>query len=232
MVNASIRRAALSVLLCWFSAVPVARAQDDSRISFAAGAGSLTIKADHAEGTRSLAAAGVGVRLTPWADLEGEVGWVPGAVTHTFSGPLIAFGPPATSVADFESRAVIARTTQRRETRALFSLGVRLHPSAPALVRPYAVVGLTGHAVRDTRQIEILRLPPGVAREDVDRALPAEAAWTRNVGGITVGGGVEIAVTRRLSLLPDVRYVYGSFGDEINNALRTTVHVAWRLENR
>ena len=216
-------------LLCWSALVANASAQTASRISIAAVAGSLSVDADQTEGTRPTAGAVIGVRLRPWADLEAEAGLAPGVVTRTFSGPLIAFGPPSPSFEDFESRAVIARTTQRRETRALFSIGVRLHPSAPARVRPHVFTGLTGYYVRDTRLIEILRLPPGVTQQDVDRALPVEAPSTRNVGGITVGGGVEIAITRRLSLMPDVRYDYGSFGDEINNTLRTTLRVAWRF---
>jgi hypothetical protein len=219
----------VSTLLCCLAAVLDADAQAESRISIAAAVGALTLTADHAQGTRPMVGGGIGVRLQPWADVEGTLELAPGAVARTFSGPVIAFGSPSINASDVESRAVVARTTQRRETRALWSIDVRLHLSRPARVRPYGVVGLTGHWVRDTRQVEILRLPPGVTQADVDRALPAEAAWTRNVGGITAGGGVEIAVTRRLSLLPDLRCNYGSFGDEINNALRAGVRLAWRF---
>jgi len=36
-------------------------------------------------------------------------------------------------------------------------------------------------------------------------------------------------VSPHLWVAPDVRYDYGSIGDEINNALRTTVRVGWRF---
>jgi hypothetical protein len=217
------------VLLGWLAAAGDAGAQTASRISLAIAAGAITVDADQAEGTTALGGVAVGVRLRPWVDLEAEVGLAPGAVTREFTGPLIAFGPPASSFDEFESRAVIARVTQGRETQAVYAVGVRLHPPSQRRVRPEAFVGLTGHRVRDTRRVEVLALPPGVSQADVDRALPSEPPWTRHVGGVTVGGGLAIALTPRLSVTPDVRYDFGSFGDEINNALRTTVRVTWHF---
>ena len=40
---------------------------------------------------------------------------------------------------------------------------------------------------------------------------------------------LAIAVTPRLSIVPDLRYDYGSIGDEINNALRVSVRLQWRF---
>jgi hypothetical protein len=38
-----------------------------------------------------------------------------------------------------------------------------------------------------------------------------------------------MALTRRLAIVPDIRYNYGSFADEINNALHSTLRVRWRF---
>ena len=217
-----------ALLLCCLVSVP-ARAQPDGRGHMAAVLGTLAVDADQVEGSRPLAGAAVGLRLRPWVDLEVEVGFAPGTLTREFTGPLIAFGPPSASFEEFESRAVIARTIQSRETRALFSIGVAFHAATTRRIRPRAFVGLTGHRVRDSRRIEVVTLPPGVTQADVDRALPLQSPWTRNVGGVTIGGGLAIALSDRLSVIPDVRYDYGSFADEINTALRPTVRLAWQF---
>jgi hypothetical protein len=217
-----------ALLLCGLGAAP-AWAQEAPRAYLAAVTGILIIDADHVEGSRPLAGVAWGRRIRSWADLEVEIDLAPGTVTREFTGPLIAFGPPSTTFEEFESRAVIARVIQSRETAALLSIGVALHaPSAPRF-RPRAFVGLSGHRMRDGRRIEVLSLPPGVTQAEVDRALPAEPPRTRTVGGLTLGGGVEIAIRRNLSVTPDVRYDYGSVGDEINNALRVTARLAWRF---
>jgi hypothetical protein len=215
------------VLLCCLAAP--ARAQEESRVYLAAVAGALTVDADQVKGSRPLVGAALGLRLRSWADLEAEIGLAPGTLTREYTGPLIAFGPPSSAFEDFESRAVIARTILSRESRAIYSIGVALHPPSAARFRPRAYIGLTGHRVRDVRRIEVLRLPPGVTQADVDRALPAEPPWTRNVGGLSIGGSLVIALSDRLSVMPDVRYDYGSFTDEINNALRATVRLGWRF---
>jgi hypothetical protein len=219
----------VSALLLGWLAAPVRAQTEPGRRSLAAVTGAIVIDADQAAGTRPFAGGALGIRLARWADLEIEGGWAPGVVTRAFTGPLIAFGPPSATSEEIESRAVIARVTQERESRGLMSVGVILHPSRRTRFRPRAFVGLTGHWVRDTRKIDVVSLPPGVTQAEVDRALPLEPPWTRNVGGVTVGAGVEISVGRRVALVPEFRYDYGSFTDEINNAMRGMLRVAWQF---
>ena len=57
----------------------------------------------------------------------------------------------------------------------------------------------------------------------------APRSSTRNIGGPTIGANLAIALTPQLSIVPDVRYDYGSIGDEINNTLRTSVRMQWRF---
>ena len=57
--------------------------------------------------------------------------------------------------------------------------------------------------------------------------MPEQAPFLRELGGLTIGGSVGFAVTRHLSVAPDLRYDCGSIGDEINGTLRTSVRVLW-----
>ena len=57
---------------------------------------------------------------------------------------------------------------------------------------------------------------------------PTETS-TRNVGGLTVGVNLRVMITRHLGLVPDLRYDYGSIGDEKENTLRPSVRVLWRF---
>ena len=98
--------------------------------------------------------------------------------------------------------------------------------------------GTTPHARPDRRADKSARARPDGLHADLDPgghrpAHPAVVGRTessaRNIGGPTIGGQLAIAVTPRLSIVPDVRYDYGSIGDEINNTLRVSARVQWRF---
>ena len=207
-----------------------AAAQDRERIAVSAVSGALTASADHVDGTVPTFGISVSVPLRPWIDLEGEFGVAPGTLRREYTGWLTSFAPPGSPRDVVEANAVITKTIDERTTEWLFSVGVLLHSSrSEARVRPQLYLGLTGHQVRDDHRLEHLVLPPGVTLEDVERRLPAQPPWHRNLGGLTVGAGVALALTRQLAVVPDVRYDYGSIGDEINNALRSSVRIRWRF---
>jgi opacity protein-like surface antigen len=51
--------------------------------------------------------------------------------------------------------------------------------------------------------------------------------FMRNIGGLAFGAGTAYRLTPHLSLGGDVRYDYGSIGDEINNVWRPSLRSTW-----
>jgi hypothetical protein len=94
---------------------------------------------------------------------------------------------------------------------------------------PRVFAGVANLHTSDRTVYEHLLIPSGVTLEQVNRAMPQQDWQSRNLGGPSFGGSLSIAITPRLSVVPDVRYDYGSIGDEINNALRTSIRVLWRF---
>jgi hypothetical protein len=60
-------------------------------------------------------------------------------------------------------------------------------------------------------------------------ARPHVETGTRNIGALTVGANVAVMITRHFGVVPDLRYDYGSIGDEKENSLRPSVRVIWRF---
>ena len=212
-------------LLGW--AAP-ASSQPFRDVSVAASVGALTMDADFVDGSQNLFGIAAIVPLRPFLDLEAEVGRSR-RFTREYDGHSVSFAPPGSSREEIERLSVLSRFTHRRESRWLGSIGVAFHSRRASRVQPRLFVGLTGHHVVDTSEERTLRLPPGVSQEQVDRTMPGNTPWPRNVGGLTVGGSIRLAMSSRVWIAPDVRYDYGSIGDEINNALRTTVRLGWRF---
>jgi hypothetical protein len=207
-----------------------ATAQDRDRGSVSIVAGALTLSADQVDGTVPTVGVAATLPLKPWIDLEGEFATATGTHRREYTGWLTSFAPLGSPRDVVEAHAVITRTINERKTDWLFSVGVLLHSSTSAWrVRPQLYLGLTGHQVVDHTRLEHLVLPPGVTLAEVERRLPPQPPRHRNLGGPTAGVGVVIALTDWLAVVPDVRYDYGSIGDEINNALRSTVRVRWRF---
>jgi len=212
-------------LLGW--AVP-ASSQPFRDVSIAAAIGALSMDTDAVSGTGPVLGISAVLPLQPFLDLEAEVARS-GRFTRQSDGSSVSFAPPRSSRDEIERLSVLTRFINQRESRWLGSIGVTFHPPRAMRIEPRLFVGLTGHQVFDTRELQTLRLPPGVTQEQVDRLMPGDPPWSRNVGGLTVGGSVRIALTSRVWVAPDLRYDYGSIGDEINNALRTTARVGWRF---
>ena len=81
--------------------------------------------------------------------------------------------------------------------------------------------------MRDTTHYTPVTIPDGVDPLNPNVVAREESA-VRNLGALTIGANVAVAVTPRLAVVPDLRYDYGSIGDEINNTLRVGVRVVWR----
>jgi hypothetical protein len=125
---------------------------------------------------------------------------------------------------------VVTRFIKEREGGNTISLGMVFHPRLPwRRLSPRVFAGVSSHRTAERTVYEHVSLPPGVTLEQVNRVMPQEDSRRRHLGGPSVGGSMGIALTQRLWIVPDVRYDYGSIGDEINNALRTSMRLHWRF---
>ena len=164
--------------------------------------------------------------MTPWLDLEVDVLHSSGVLTRDHTGPSIAFGSANAAPTEF----VITRFIHEREGGNTISIGTSFHPPTSwGRFTPRVFAGVSSHHTRDRTVLEHVTIPAGVTLEQVNRAMPPQDWQSHNLGGPSVGGSLSIAVTQRLSIVPDVRYDYGSIGDKINNALRTSIRVLWRF---
>jgi hypothetical protein len=224
----TITAAAIAVLNA--TAVP-ALAQPSNRGYVGASVGSFGLSADKAEGTSAAAGFVGGFRATPWLDVEGELAIPSSPFTRSYGDAntlSLAFGQPGASREELERSGIWLRYDHRREVAATFSGVAVFHPSQPMRVTPGLIVGVTNHRVRDSTVYTPLRIGPAVDPSNPN-ASPRTESGTRNLGALTVGANAAIAVTGRLAVVPDVRYDYGSIGDEINNSLRASVRVLWRF---
>jgi hypothetical protein len=213
------------------AAVGPAQAQSAPRLSAGVTVGNSRTTADQVDGSQPTVGVAVAFRATPILSIEGEVARPTGVVSRQYSGQSISFATdPTLSREELERTFVVTQFTNERRTAALVSAGVVFHPrDAIGRVTPRLFLGVANHSVTERRTLVHLSLPPGVTMEQVNRAMAPETTWRRQLGGPTVGGSVAVRVTDQLSVVPDIRYTYGSIGDEINNWLRSSVRVMWRF---
>jgi hypothetical protein len=218
---------AAGVAVLWWTDVALGQGLE-TRAYIGVLAGPYHTTADHVSGTLSSVGVTGGVRVLPWLDVEVDVLQSIGLLTREYTGPSIAFpgsGPVATA-----SEFVVTRFIKEREGGNTISLGMVFHPRMPwRRLSPRVFAGVSSHRTAERTVYEQVSLPPGVTLEQVNRVMPQEDSRTRHLGGPSVGGSMGIALTQRLWIVPDVRYDYGSIGDEINNALRTSMRLLWRF---
>lgn len=208
-----------------------ALAQDQGRFYLGAGLGGFRVSADPVDGTSPAASIVGGVRLLPWLDLEADV-TVPSEVFTRSYGSTdelsLSFAPPGSSREEIERMGIWLRYDKQRDVTMSFSTVVIFHPSEKLRVSPGVVVGITSQRVQDRTDYTPLRLGAGLPPDH-----RYASAWTesgsRVMGALTCGGQLRIAVTRHFTIVPDLRYDYGSIGDEINNTLRVSVRTMWKF---
>jgi hypothetical protein len=190
--------------------------------------GSFSVSADEVDDRSAASGLVVGTSITNWADVELE--WVIPAdpFVRLRTARLISFAPRGASRDEIERLAVVSRIDHRREVTSNVSGVVIFRAPLRHRVRPGVLVGATNQRATTVTAIVPISIPEGVNPLDPNVVAREERA-SRNFGAITFGGNVSIALTRHLDVVPDLRYDYGSIGDEINNAFRTSVRLLWRF---
>jgi hypothetical protein len=203
-------------------------AQSSFRPYAGASVGAFDISADDVDGKSASAGLLAGVPVSRFVDLELDIQLPTSTFTRSYVGVLESLAPPGSSIAEIERLSVHTRVEKRRDVSANVSVVAVIHPPRTSRVVPALVVGVANQHSRNRTIYTPVRIPEGLDPQH-RAARPSDESATRNIGGPTVGGQVAIAITRQLWIVPDVRYDYGSIGDEINNALRTSVRMVWRF---
>ena len=188
------------------------------------------IDADFSEGTQAASGVFGSAIVLDWLDIEGEVIIARGDVVRQYTGTSVSFAPGGSTRDEVERLAVVTRFTNTRQTESIASIAAAFHPrDTGGRVQPRLLLGIASHRIRDRRSVEHLSLPVGVTLEQVNRMMPAEEIHRRQIGGVSLGADVIIRMTGRFAVAPAVRYDYMSIGDEINNALRSSMRLMWRF---
>jgi hypothetical protein len=192
--------------------------------------GTVTTDSDAVDGTQSSAGAFVVVPVSVWLGVEVELAGIGGTLRREFTGSLISFAPAGSPRDVIDALAVTSRVITERQADWLLSGGVRIVPwRSTGRLRPHLFAGVTNIRAREVERYEHLAIPAGYTLADVERTLPQQPPRVRHLGGLTAGAGLALRLTARLSVAPELRYDYGSLGDEINNTLRTSVRVQWQF---
>jgi hypothetical protein len=208
-------------------AIP-AGAQTTLRPYVGAGIGAFRVSADEVDGTSASPGLLAGVAVSRYVDVEFELLLPTGTFGRSHTGPSISFAPQGSSRDEIERLAVVTRTDRYREIAHNMSVVAIIRPPLTSRVVPGLILGVANQHTRQRTVYTPVSIPPGVDPMHPSVALHEERS-TRNLGGPTFGVNLSIALTRQFQLVPDVRYDYGSIGDEINNALRTSVKMVYRF---
>jgi hypothetical protein len=217
------------VLLMVVSLPLEAFGQSSRRFYLGGLAGSHRESADFANGTAATAGVAGGVWLTRTLGVEAEVSRPTGSFIHEYEGFSSSFAGPGSTREEIERLAVYSRFTHQRTVQWLVSAGVvhavEFHPRWSS--RLFA--GVTNRRVEERSVFSPLRYPPDVDPERLATVRVTDDRFRINLGALTLGGGVAFAITENVSAAPDLRFDYGSVGDEINNGLRTSLRVMWNF---
>ena len=219
--------AASSVIVCLAASTGLAQSRERFYVGTAIGA--FHVSADGVNGTSAAGSVLGGIAVTPWLDVEIDIAVPTSAFTRTYGGDAlsVSFAPAGSSREEIERFGVWLRYDNRRDVSASISSVAIFHPSS-GTVKPGFIVGVTNQRVRDRTEYTPVTVGPGL-----DPAHPYASARIETVshseGALTIGANIAIALSRHISIMPDLRYDYGSIGDEIDSALRSSVRVLWRF---
>jgi hypothetical protein len=217
----------LSALL--LVAPAVVHAQPRGRLSVGPTLESYAVSADDVGGTTAATGIVLNVRVNPLLDFEAELLKPIGTLSREYTGTSFSVAPPGASLEEIQRLAVVTRYSYERRVDAVLSFGAAFHPRrAESRFEPRLFTGITTHFARSTASREPLRWPAEITREEVLRRQPADH-MSRAIGSLTFGASLAIDLTRRLVVVPDIRYDYGSIGDEINNVTRGGVRFMYRF---
>lgn len=228
--NSWLARALAAAFIVIGAAVGTSDAQPLSPFYAGAGVGAFSVSADALDGHTASAAFIAGAALRPWLDIEAEVVVPRGQFSRSYGGDALSlsFAGPDASASERDRLGVRLRYDTTRDVDVTLSAVAIVHRAIGPRTDVGLVVGVSGTRVHDRTSYT-----PVVIGAGVDPNHPSVRARTeataRTIGGPTVGALLAFRVTEHLTVGPDIRYDYGSLGDEINNTLRSSIKLRWRF---
>lgn len=217
--------AILVVVLC----SPDASAQVSDRLYTGLSLGSNFVTADPIDASRvGAVGAVVGIRLRPSISVQFEVEQGFGKLSRVYEGIGTSFAGPNATREEIERLGVYQRFEHYWNPRVGWSGLVVWRDAQPRRIGVALFGGVTATRYRERLRITTLRVPAGVDPDS--RAIqPSSLDVHQMRGGLTGGLMVPITLAGRVVLAPEVRYIYGSFGDEIYKVFGSGVRVLWRF---
>jgi hypothetical protein len=219
----------LLISLFAFAAAP-AGAQQAGRPYLGLTVGTHVQRSDEVDGSSAAAGVVAGIPLSARWTLEVDAGRPATTFARDRSGKSQSFAPAGSTFEEFERLAVTERFYYQRQITSSISVGAVFQQPLHRRLTLRLFLGVTNHHARERLRTSIVAMPEGVDPERLSRLGSTDQVYSRNIGGPTLGAGVSIALTRHLAIAPDIRYDYGSIGDEINNAWRTSLRTIWTFQ--
>ena len=192
---------------------------------------SYIVSADDVEGAMPGAGVGIAIPVNALLDFEAELVRPIGVVRREYSGYGYSFAPQgSTSLEEFERYGVFLRYTNERRIDSVLSFGATFHPRvSSSRFQPRLFAGVTTHFASERHLLEPLHWSPLLTAEQRRQIRTEDNRSRRALGSLTLGVSLAYAMTSHLVVMPDLRYDYGSIGDEINNTGRLGVRVLYRF---
>jgi Outer membrane protein beta-barrel domain len=223
-----------AVAVSWLMVMCIAEgragAQPLSRFYVGGAAGVFSVDADAVSGRSASGGVAAGVAVKPWLDLEADLVIPTAAFTRTYGSDSLSlsFAPAGAPQEEHERLGVWTRFDTMREVTASVSGAAIFHAPVAHRVDIGFIAGVTAARVRDRYEYTPVRIGTGV-----DPSHPSVRArvetHARFIGAPTIGVNLGLSLTPHLTLVPDLRYDYGSIGDELNNTLRSSIRVLWHF---
>ena len=207
----------------------VVDAQPASRFYVGATATAQQVSADDVDSGSFMALGGVvGVRLTRAFSLEFETTRGFGEISRSDTGSFLSFAGPGATREEIQRLAPAMRHDTTWKPGLGWSALSMWRTTEPRRVGFAAFGGVTATHYEERSVMTVLAIPAGVDKTEAElhRMLP-DGQVSRWRGGLTGGVLVPIRMTRQLSVAPEVRFTYGSFGDEKYTSLRGGARLLW-----
>jgi hypothetical protein len=206
-----------------------AAAQNPERLYAGVTVGSNYTSADDVDAAAVGAFGGtIGFKLSPAVSVQFDLTRGFGELTRQYEGIGVSFAAPDASREEIERLGVYQRFDRDWKPKVGWSAVVVFSDPRPGRARAAVFAGVSDTHFRERYSITTLRVPDGV--DPNSRSIqPSHEIHNTHRGGPTVGAMVAIAVSHQVSIAPEIRYTYGSIGDEIYNVFSTGIRTLWRF---
>lgn len=220
-------RPTLAAALLLVTCTAPALAQSPSRLYAGATLRSNFVSAEEIDASSVGAVGGtIGVKLTPGLSVQFDLDQGFGELMRRYEGIGITFAGPGATREEIERLGVYQRFERYWKPQVGWSALIVWRDAQPRRVTAAVFGGVSSIRFHERYLITSLRIPPGV--DPNHRSIqPSEQKVTNIRGGLVGGVIVPIAVANRISVAPEIRYTYGSIGDERYTVFASGVRLLW-----